>query len=47
MKTFFFLVLTLLGTGTAQAYPVIDRIAETGGEPIKVYPDNFRSGVYW
>lgn len=31
----------------AQAWPVIDKLVETGGEPIKVYPDQENNGSYW
>lgn len=43
-----FILFNLFVSATmALAYPVVDRIVETGGEPIKVYPDNFRSNIYW
>ena len=42
-------MLLFLGAWSAQvfAYPVIDRVVPTGGEPVAVYADSFVDGVYW
>lgn len=36
-----------INAGSAAAYPVIDRVVPTGGQPIKVYPDHLVDGVFW
>jgi hypothetical protein len=40
-------MLTAAPFGIAFAYPVIDQVVPTHGEPIKVYPDHQTPGVYW
>lgn len=47
MKKLFIMTCLLLQAITTQALPVIDEIVPTGGEPVKVYPDHKRPGVYW
>ncbi len=39
--------MALAASLAAKAYPVIDQIVPTGGQPIKVYPDHQTPGVYW
>lgn len=46
MKRFIFAAL-LLGARMSYAVPLIDRIVPTGGEPVKVYPDDRQEGLYW
>lgn len=41
------MMIIMMFTASAVAYPVIDQIVPTGGQAIKVYPDHQTQGVYW